>query len=147
MDLGSYIFSNFARSNYFKSIDLKFNHCVKEKMIHLSQKGLAGSCAARIISPFVGIGATLTSIALRICSIVEPIIGIPADLAAAICCSSGRPVVPVANAIDRIGHIPRNLIHNGIGIVRDVFKIGIVAGIGGIFTPRAYNSLSIYEVS
>lgn len=139
-----YITSSFGQSGFFNKVDNDFNHFVKESMINLSRSGTAGKIAARVISPFVGIGAMLASICLRICNIIEPVVGVFVDAGASIYYRNPRPLLNMGLRI--VYHLPRNAVYNAGYIVRDFFKIGVVAGVGGIFTTSAYEGLSYFMV-
>ncbi len=140
MNIDTYIQSDFCSSGYCSTLASDLNHEVKVKMIKLSEKGTFGNIAARVVSPFVGAGTLLASLCLRIGSIIEPFIGILADIGAAIIFRSSRPLY---GSLIRCGHIFRNLFYNIPHIVRDIVKIGLVAGVGGIIAPKpAYNTLS-----
>ena len=143
MNIDTYIFSEFVKSGYCSNLASNLNFEVKDEMIKLSLNGKFGNYAARVISPFVGLGTLLASLCLRVGSIVEPIIGILVDICVAIAFRNSRPLY---SCILRFGHIFRNLCYNTGYIVRDVIKIGLVAGIGGILAPEAaYNGLSRFH--
>lgn len=145
MDLEKYIHSDFRKSAYCIGLADNLHHEVKANMTKLAWNGKLGNLSARVVSPFVGVGTLLASLCLRIGSIVEPIIGILADIGATIIFCSIRPLV---NILFRVGHIFRNLFFTPKRIVGDVIKVGLVAGIGGIIAPEsAYDNLSPYIVS
>lgn len=138
--LDSYLFSKFGESLFFSDTMHRLHSGVKGQMVKLSEWGIFGAVTARVISPIVG-GATLVaSLALRVCSIVEPIIGILADVAAAVIFRSTRPLF---GALLKCTRIPKYLWYNSTGIFKDLFKIGLVAALGGIIAPgAAYKNLS-----
>lgn len=111
---------------------MSFRRKVSNDMVDLSRKS---PWTGRILAPIVSAGTLLISLALRVLSLVEPIIlGIPFDLIqtlveeeqlASFLNIFNRPVQVVNNAIN-------TLVINGIG---DIIQVG--SGIiTGIFYPK-----------
>lgn len=143
--LESYLNTSFCESKFFSNnIEiLKFK--IKSKAVRLMREGTLGVVLVRAASPLMGAGTLLGSLCLRIGSIIEPIIGILADIGAAIFFRSNQPL---ANIPFRCRHILPNLLNQIGGAAKDIVFIGIGVGVGGMILPlAACDCLSRYEVA
>jgi hypothetical protein len=131
-NLQKYMGSNFASSIYCARLATNLRDQVQVGMLNLlDSKG--GPIIVRILSPFVGLGAFLASLCLRIGSLLEPIFGLFVDVGAALIFLSPEPLFNLKNRCIVERMICK--VTPGAFLV-DLFKYGLVVGIGGIVDPR-----------